>query len=361
MLTCFQIADTENKDGINILNGADHVGRVCKEAPFKTHRPSAFRYDNSTVTLGCGWDSTSLGLRMSASLVTVAIAVVSAYLTVIRKSKLTYIFAALIFLFAVGFGWLTYNDSSSISASSEWCDGNLTGTKFAVKPKAITCDYGRFIFVAVLDAFSAVCWVGLAVFTVLVKRNLPDFLTKSADSTGKKKKQIKKPLIEVAAEEGANGPENSDYVFPESPADDNDGGGANDFGESAGKKKKKDKKGKKDKMGGSDDGAVDFDEQSSKRFPPMSKTTAKQLAEDPKSSSSGKARDGDFDFSQMDSGADSGSRNGGSYQQQQKPAPPPPSSSSSSSFSTTTSQAQPKPAPAKSNDYFDFESLELVN
>lgn len=360
MLTCFQISDTENKGGINILNGVEVVSHVCKEEPFKTHRPSAFRYDNSTATLGCGWDTTSLGLRMSTSLFTVVVAILSIYLTVVRKSKIAYVFAILLFICAAGFGWFTYSDSDLIADSQKWCDANLTGANFTVKPETVTCDYGQFIFIAVLDALSAAAWLGLTVFTVLVKADLPDFLTKSEEGADKKKKKkgpLKKPLVEVASEEGEAQGGNADYIFPESPADDD----GNDFEESDGKKKKKGKWGKKDKKERIDDGAVDFDEQSNMRFPPMSKTTAKQLAEDPKSSSSSssKAKDGDFDFSQVDSGADSGSNRGGSYQQkpqqqQQQSAPPPPRPQQQK---PAAAAAAPAPlAQSKSNDYFDFES-----
>lgn len=333
MLTCFQISNTEYKNGISILNGAESVSKTCKQAPFKSHRPSAFRYDNSTTTLGCGWDSTSLGLRMTASLVTVVIAGASFYLTVIRKSKLVYPFAILLLVCAAAFGWFTYKDSSSVDVSRKWCNGNLKGVKFAVTPKSVTCDYDRFIFVCVLDAAGAVFWLCLTVFTVLVKKDLPEFLSGGSEK-GKKKSQLKKPLVseDGAGAPGAEADGSGDVLFPDGPDED-------------------EKKGKKEENDDDDSYNVDFDEESKKRFPPTSKKPANQEPDNNVNNNNNAApskgkvvvSDGDIDFSQIEPDDHKGPE-----QKKQPPAQPP------------KPQPQPpkqKPAPApSSNGDFDFES-----
>lgn len=357
VFTCFQISNTENKDGLNILNGHDPISKVCKsEEPFKSHRPSAFRYDDSTTTFGCGWDPLTLGLRMSATLVTVAIACVSFYFTVIRKSKLVYVFAILLLIVAAGFGWFTYNDSAAISTSQKWCDKNLTGANFTTEPEKVTCVYGQLIAIPILDAFSAACWLGLTVFTILVEVDLPDFLKGSGGSGGSNKKStIKKSLMDK--EEGKE-----DVVFPDGPDEDEM------------KKKEEDEP--------LDSFNIDFDMQSNKRFPPVSKTDMQQSAEMNASASSSSSKDkkkakvtasasvtvasGDIDFSQVESSTDNNKTN---YPPKHEPPksqqpPRPPVQQQQQQQQPQQPQQPPPPRPQKpssvpktqANGDFDFES-----
>lgn len=360
VLSCFQVSNTEAKGGINILNGAGSGDKECtKVKAFSTHRPSAFRYDNSTATLGCGWDSTSLGLRMFASLVVVIITGASFYFSVIRRSKLTYIFFILLIAAAVAFGWFTYRDSSLVSASQKWCNKKLTGVKFVKTPARVSCIYGPFIAVCVLDAFNAACLVGLAVLMVIVKRNPPDFINfdrwKKDKKGSKKVTKLKDPLMDSNAPATEAGAAGADVVFPE------------------GEDKKQEEEEEEEQQKDYDSVNVDFDSQSKKRFPPMSKTAVaasqqQQMSGTTKTSTTATTTAaGDFDFSQMDSSADDfGAGNKSSnYAQQaqlkrqqesqrvqhhtvaptppQKPPPPPP-------------KPKPQPAPVPSNGDFDFES-----
>ena len=139
--------------------------------------------------LGCGWNAGYSWSRIGICIGAVVFGVISFAVTILRRSRLTYLLMVFLLGAGLGFAWLTYMDSARVDASQKWCKGGLSGINFMRKPEKLSCHYGDSIVICVLDAFAAVAWILLAFFTSLYKHNAPEYVHKHSSS---KKKQQKK-------------------------------------------------------------------------------------------------------------------------------------------------------------------------
>lgn len=322
------------------------------------------------------------------------IGVLSFYITMMRRSRLTYLMMILLLGVSIGFMWLTYFDSSRVNTAKHKCP-NVPNSFFKKKPANRECHYARFVTICVIDAFAALAWLLLAVFTSVYKHNAED---RSRSKTARTKKQQKKRSYAATAsdDEDENGDEDpllnkagngkgtyvyEDYVTPKGRNRDND----NDEGTD-------------------EYGNVDFDSESRKRYPQQDRYVQKQkeerdkdFSEDPakrqrdashskekqlRSKQSGLSvkynKEDDIDFSQMAEANDDSTRSGraGSHKLQsaldaQAARNPPPARMTASPAPASPKPSSPAPAKSqsssssagsyKNNGDFDFESLEGNN
>lgn len=320
-----------------------------------------------------------------------------------RVSKLTYLLFLFLLGLAAGYGWLTYNDSSSLDASKQWCDDGLRGLKFEAKPARIDCHYEAFISMCVVDAFAAVGLLLLAVCTVLYKHNADPAATKGPRSKKAKKQRSgddeddedeeeSDPLLNKAGN-GVGTYVYEDFVTPKNRNSINTAYGDVSYDDD-------------DEDNGDSSGTVDFDSESKKRYPQLERrqqqgngdTQFEQVDEQPKKKQGGRKQQqeqqvkrkesgrvaakhsnpNDIDFSKLAEENEAASRKSGggrvaqsgfqSALDMQAERMPPPQQSSQGQVRKKNSgvigiqkQAPPPPPQKVNNGDFDFESLEGNN
>lgn len=332
-------------------------------------------------------------------------------MTIVRVSKLTYLLFLFLLGLAAGYGWLTYNDSSSLDASKRWCDDGLRGLKFEAKPARIDCHYEAFISMCVVDAFAAVGLLLLAVLTVLYKHNADPAATKGQRSKKAKKQrrddddnddedeEESDPLLNKAGN-GVGTYVYEDFVTPKNRNSINTAYGDVSYDDD-------------DDNNGDSSGTVDFDSESKKRYPQLEKqqqqqqqgngdTQFEQVDEQPKKKQGGRKQQqeqqqqqvkrkesgrvpakhsnpNDIDFSKLAEENEAASRKSGGGRvaqsgfqsaldmQAERTPPPQPRAQGqvrkkNSGVIGIQKQAPPPPPPQKMNNGdFDFESLEGNN
>jgi len=264
---------TSLPDNTTILNGESaKYTDPCGQAPgLKDHRPLRFAFANESDSLSCTWPVLNNVLHLVLGFGAVVVVCVTFVFTYPRRGPLMYLFGVLVVLVGVGFGYVGFDDSKSIAASNSWCLGGMDGVSWVKPPKTLPeCRYSPFILLAVMDFVSALVCILLAFFAFC-------FVCRAGPATGKKKAGSLLP-------EDNNQDEEEDHPDPFGKIAHEGKDPRDTFGEQEEQVQKP-----KQKSGGffgglfggnkkpaqpetSTDGSVNFEQESSSRFAPMSKT-----------------------------------------------------------------------------------------
>jgi len=335
-------------DNTTILNGEDpKYTDPCGDVTIlDEHRPVRFAFENETEAFSCPWPVLNTVFHFVLSFAGIALVIVAFIFTFPRRGPLLYLFATLIALVGFGFGYTGYDDSSRIAKSNKWClDGfnSMPWTNHPAKDE-FDCRYSPFILTAVMDFLSAAVCILLGFFSICFVCRAPPVVP------GKRKKDSLLPESDTEEEETPDPFEKLAHKGKD-PKD--------TFGEPEEEPKPKPKRGglfglfgggKKEEPSATPtpEGSVNFEQESSSRFAPMSKTdreaSNKPLGTADKTQSSGNVGNALFNFDDVPS--DSTQKPAQPEEPKPRPAPAQPA------------KAQPqKPAPKQSGGMVDFESL----
>lgn len=225
-----------------ILNGAlnETNKNPCKsDAVLSKHRPCAVYLNNDTTgVLGCGWGTLNTALRIVFSLLSVGICGLVFVLVFWKKKGGAYFISLLMLLGAAGFIYLAYLDVSDVDASRKWCKDKMKGTHFFRTPSDVKCLYSKFIGTTVTEPFAALFFIIATAMGIVYTHNTR--MVKSKLDTNSVDFDMPSRDIGPRHEDEEDGDEDGRPTLRAAESDES--------------------------------GVVNFDEEQSKRFTPMSKT-----------------------------------------------------------------------------------------